>query len=777
MTQVKKSPANLLEAVVASLEAALRSADGVAPPVAVLWTDADGQWRPLIPILRDALPQLYTLGSYHPATRTGPVIWLKCIVDRTLPDVSPPEGEVPILYLPGVDRQQLRAAGDCPEALQPLVELQYRGTVWHQRNGRDWSVEAFLTSEYGLGLDVAADRATREAVQRALPLLAITPLAELQGRRLEAEDFDRLAIGDPVRDLLSWMSDSEGFRARCDTARWETFRNVCMREFDFDPEQGGPEAAGELLMHGGGRWDEVWQRFREAPRAYRGVSALLRRPAKDLLVPRERQPNVSSQQEAALRSELEAVTQLPHHQACDRLVALEQEHGERRGWVWAELGESPLAMALEPLARLARLARSPLGGATIEAVIEAYVTDGWRCDRASLEALSLALSTSETTLITRVLRALYEPWLDKSARHFQSLAGDDGVELRKLCNGVQAEPETCILFADGLRFDVGGMLQERLEARGLRVKLGYRVAPLPTVTPTAKPFASPVHGALSGEISAEDFTPFFSATGQRASVERLREQLRSTGVAVLSADDLRAPAGNENGGWLEFGQLDQLGHSLGTRLASQIEAQVETIADRVVALLEAGWLRVKVVTDHGWLLLPGNLPKVELPHYLVATRWARCASVKGDSSVSVPVYPWHWNAQVRIASPPGIASFVAGTEYAHGGVSPQECIVPELVVERGTERLWAEIQSVQWRGMRCRVSVATNASGARVDIRLNWKQPGSSIVASIKEVGAGGDASLAVADDRHEGSAATVVVLDASDNVLARKATTVGEAL
>jgi hypothetical protein len=93
-------------------------------------------------------------------------------VNRTLTDVSPAEGIVPILYLPGVDRQQLRAASDCPEPWQPLVELQYRGTVWTQRNGRDWTVEAFLTSDNALGLDVSLDLATRQAIQRALPLSA-----------------------------------------------------------------------------------------------------------------------------------------------------------------------------------------------------------------------------------------------------------------------------------------------------------------------------------------------------------------------------------------------------------------------------------------------------------------------------------------------------------------------------------------------------------------------------------------------------------------------------
>jgi len=162
----------LIDAARASLESVQRGADGVAPPVAILWTDADGQWQPIIPALRNAMPQLYVLGSYDPKTHTGPVIWLKCIVEHTLRD-APEYCVTPVLYLPRVSRQDLRAGGDCPPALQPLVELQYRGAVWHQKNGRDWTVDAFLSSESGCGLDIARDNRTQEAMLRALPLLAI----------------------------------------------------------------------------------------------------------------------------------------------------------------------------------------------------------------------------------------------------------------------------------------------------------------------------------------------------------------------------------------------------------------------------------------------------------------------------------------------------------------------------------------------------------------------------------------------------------------------------
>jgi len=36
-------------------------------------------------------------------------------------------------------------------------------------------------------------------------------------------------------------------------------------------------------------------------------------------------------------------------------------------------------------------------------------------------------------------------------------------------------------------------------------------------------------------------------------------------------------------------------------------------------------------------------------------------------------------------------------------------------------------QSVQWRGMRCRVVVTTNVPNARVDIRLNWSNKGPAL--------------------------------------------------
>ncbi len=350
-----------------------------------------------------------------------------------------------------------------------------------------------------------------------------------------------------------------------------------------------------------------------------------------------------------------------------------------------------------------------------------------------------------------------------------------GVDPRKLTAPVAAERDVCVVFADGLRFDVGAVLQERLEAQGFRVRMSHHIAPIPTVTATAKPVASPAHGSCSGKADPEDFAPVITSGNQSATASRLRDAIARAGVEILDGDQSRMAVSGEGGGWTETGKLDTLGHSLNALLVRQIDPEIGTLLDRISSLLNAGWSRLRVVTDHGWLLLPGGLPKVELSPHLVATKWSRCAAVKGGSTPNIPSYPWYWNSLLRIASPPGIGAFMANAEYAHGGISLQESVIPELIVERGEAAVAAAITGISWRGMRCRVAVETNTAGLQVDLRLNWKQAASSIVAAAKELGTNGEASLAVSDDKHEGAAASVVVSDASGRVLDYKPTTVGE--
>jgi hypothetical protein len=53
----------LLEAIEASFADTLRTPEGTAEPVAIVWTDADGQWEPLLTRLRTVVPHIFALGQ------------------------------------------------------------------------------------------------------------------------------------------------------------------------------------------------------------------------------------------------------------------------------------------------------------------------------------------------------------------------------------------------------------------------------------------------------------------------------------------------------------------------------------------------------------------------------------------------------------------------------------------------------------------------------------------------------------------------------------------
>ena len=772
----RPASATVLDRLIEQLRARDTPLDGQTRPAAILWTDPKREWLPLVDVLRPRAEEYLVLGDYDAGRRTGPAVWVRCVVDRALDEPALPDDRPPIVYLPGVARQDLRAGEECPDGLKPLVELLFRGALWRQPNGSDWTVNAFLTSRRTLGLDVAGDRATSEALLRALAEVALTPVAQLEGRRLEADDFDRMLAGDVIRDLLRWMGDPDAARTRLGENGWHAFCNRCRDELGFDPAQEADVVAGERMAKGEGAWAAVWERFTEAPGSYGDVAGLLRRsaPADALrFEERERWPDLNEEDEQAVRRALQELRALPHGEACDAVAALERAHGARRTWVWARLGLAPMAEILKPLSGLAASAQRALGGSEPADVAAAYLERGWQADLGAWQAVAAAPIADEAC-VTAAVRHLLQPWLDETARAFQAaverapLPGAGGQP------AVDAANDGCLVFVDGLRFDLAQRLAERMEGRGFRVVLGRRWAALPTVTGTGKPAVTPVAGEIEGDVLGHAFAARFKAGGKPADAAALRAALEDAGYQILGGDGADAPRTHPARGWLETGAFDTLGHQRGAQLARDLDRELERVAERIERILDAGWASVRVVTDHGWLLLPGGLPKVDLPKHLTATRWARCAVVAGESAPDVVRAPWHWNGAQWFATPPGIACFNRSEEYAHGGLSIQECLIPDLVVTRveGAERA-GRIMSVTWRGLRCFIEAAVRGGPVTADLRLE-RPTGASVAAAAKPIDAEGAVSLVLADDEHEGAALVLVLVDETGRVLTQRPVRVG---
>jgi hypothetical protein len=496
-----------------------------------------------------------------------------------------------------------------------------------------------------------------------------------------------------------------------------------------------------------------------------------------LFVQRDSWPDENEKDEKTLRTALMALPKFAPEEGRKAILKLDEEHGERREWVWARMGYSPLAAALEHLKTLAEHTVLPLVGDSPDLLADAYAKSGYRADDAVLRALACVKTNEDVAAVSAAIRGIYLGWLDDTARNFQAAARKwplpGRADLKERL--VTAEPGECLMFVDGLRFDVAQRLLAQAHERQLLTTDGYRLSALPSVTPTAKPAVTPAALAIIGEAAGADFCPVIADGKRPVTADRLRDAITATGHQVLHGLDTGLPAGDDARAWTEHGEFDALGHKLQARLASQIEEQLDLVLERIIHLLEAGWRMVRVITDHGWLLAPGGLPSLPLKKYLAECRWSRCAVIKEGAQADVPAAGWFWDARQPVAYAPGAYCFSSGTEYAHGGASPQECVTPDLTFRNATEgkAVTVKIESVQWLGQRCRVAIQPAVEGLFADLRSKPNDPKTSIT-QAKPFDKDGKAGLLVEDENLAGTATSIVVFDATGRIISKQATMVG---
>lgn len=754
----------------------------VAPSV-ILWTDKQRQWESALPLLQAAMPELVVLGDYAPKQKTGPAIWIKCVVEGTLPEIELPSDRIPIVYLPGVERRDLRAIATCPEKLMPLAELQYRGSWWiYNNSGRDWTVNAFLTSENGgVGLDVAKDDKSQQAMLRVLNEILESKREDLANRRLEASDFNKLVSSDPIRDLLTWMNDAKTSRERWDDARWQALVGICETEYHFNPEKEGELTAAELLCQRQGIWETVWQRYVESCHHYPFLPQLLLQVQGDLVSDGASYPTANQSQEIELEESLSQLTTLNSTEIRQNLIALEKQHAERREWIWFQLDMSPLAGILQYLSGVAELTQRVFSGTDPEEMAALYQDKYWQVDDLVLKALAYPLSSTHQAVVQKLLALIYTPWLDEVARNFQAAVQAKGYPVKDITTTKLNEAvapylvgSEVVFFVDGLRYDIAQRLFQRLQPLGdLSFKTNW--AALPSVTATAKAAVTPVHDRLTGRVTDRDFEPSLLDEDTKFSAYYLKKFLKDKDWSYLSEGESGDPTHNA---WVQSGDIDKEGHVRGLKLAARIDALLDEIVERVEELIAAGWERIRIVTDHGWLLTPEPMTKVDLPKYLTETRWGRCAMIKDSVDSGYQQVGWYWNNQISIAIAPGVSCFKAGQYYDHGGLSLQECLTPVITLLNNKKNIaqptiTATLSALRWIGLRCRVQAECSADGVVAVLRIHPADPDSEICKRkpLKE----GKCTLMV-EDTYEDTSAVLVLLDDEGNVLARQPTIVGDA-
>ncbi|MBK7210553.1 MAG: BREX-1 system phosphatase PglZ type B [Xanthomonadales bacterium] len=768
------------QSLVAALRTAAHSfaAGDQSAPCAVLWPDPDSMWEGVVEELRQDLPELFCLGDYAPDSRTGPALWLRCIEARNVEGATA-EGITPIFYLPGVSKDSLRSAEDCPQPLAALIELQYRGVMWLNANRKEWTPHSFLVAQNGgLGLEVPRDHATLDALAGALPVVINEPLSKLKGRRLDAEFFHGLVAPDATGLLLRWLSDPEAFKQQLSSSEWKAFCEQCKAEFSFDPIKDGPLAAAKRLAERNSAWANAWARFQESPANYRGIVKWLNQAAPlnpGMFDSPEVWPSINESQELQLQHALEALRDRPQVEAIRMVIDLEERHCARRDYPWHKLGLSPLAAALRPLAELAVLCQNVPGAPTSDAYAQSYADEGWRVDAAALATMEGCDSPHVHAALLGTLRSIYLPWLDATSRHLQQLIHTEGQATTKRGKIIESAAGRVIIFADGLRMDVAHQLSERLGAKEMECSQDWEWSAIPSVTATAKPAASPIADIIQGGEASDEFSARLVSTGQVLTHDRFKSALKSRSWQFLGPDETGDPAG---WAWTEAGTLDKRGHTEGWKLARSVGAEVRDLVSRISSLLQAGWSEIIIVTDHGWLLMPLGLPKVELKAFLAETRWSRCAALKPDAQTDGTVFKWYWNPSVMMASPPGAGSFRAGIEYSHGGISLQEMVTPVLrITSANPSGGLSRLLEAKWTGAKCRVSVGGNCDAVRVDVRTSLSDPTTSLLVDrqARETTPDGNVTLFLEEDSDIGTQANVVLLDSSGQVIHSLPTSIGQ--
>ncbi len=324
------------------------------------------------------------------------------------------------------------------------------------------------------------------------------------------------------------------------------------------------------------------------------------------------------------------------------------------------------------------------------------------------------------------------------------------------------------IFVDGLRLDWAKLLNQKLSELGIQASESLVWSVLPSITSSGKAYVSPLKEALSTETAKNaDFVPYFKEEDKKGSWANIKTQLKHINWSTKLKGDKNL--------WIESGDIDHEGHHRGWKLPHQMETILSDITNQVQSLLEQGIETIKIVTDHGWLYLPGGLPKQELPAYLTDSKGKRCALIKETAPSEEEVYSWYWNPNVNFASPRGIATYQEGEEYTHGGVSLQECLTLCLSISKNVSqgKQTASIDKIVWSGMRCKV-LANGAETALLDIREQPADATTSITKKTKKVTVNKQVSLLVEDEDLEGEKAFVVLIDEQGNLLAQTETIIG---
>ena len=347
-------------------------------------------------------------------------------------------------------------------------------------------------------------------------------------------------------------------------------------------------------------------------------------------------------------------------------------------------------------------------------LLDWYVEAGWRVDAAHrrVESLRSVLPIDSDSLDQAFQegRAVYEKWLEDvlvavSAAASDADPGSNISSQRDIHRRVESSDDpTVFVWVDALRYELGQALVDRLRQLPAAVDIRPAVATPPTVTPVGMASLLPdaaVHMRLvlaGSKVRVKFRDDDVKSVSDR--VARLEQRhgtvanLRLTDAVQRGNEWLRGQVESSDLVLVRSQEIDQSGESDLLACTWGDFDNVLTVLTTIVArFLYIGVRTVVIAADHGFLALSRELgtdrlvdPPSTGTGELHRRAWIGTGGTVTDATVKVPIASFGVRSDLDMIIPKGLGVFRAGggLQFFHGGLSPQELIVPVVTITAHT---------------------------------------------------------------------------------------------
>ena len=423
-----------------------------------------------------------------------------------------------------------------------------------------------------------------------------------------------------------------------------------------------------------------------------------------------------------------------------------------------------------------------------------YADQGWRVDRAHRR---LELARTELGVFGELEDALtsarvaYDTWLDALLTRFTSSLADGALEPGDLVRqgdihqrfvATGSSTRTAYVWVDALRYELGIELADALRPVAKELHIEGAVAAAPTITlvgmanllPDA---ASTLRVGLDGDqIAVTVGTTAVKDVPTRRDLLRARHgkvaDLDLNDAAQKGEKALGNAIGDADLVLLRSQEVDAAGESGMLSVAwSHFDTVINLLASVVARLAQAGVERVVISADHGFIALGQDLGAnrvVDAPAGATGTTKRRVfvgrGGVSNQATVRVPLSACGVASELDIVVPRGLAVFKAGgsRQFFHGGLSPQELLVPVIVVDLAKA---PEPQKLNVAVTVAGDRITTGVFSATLALADNLLF-GEVVVRVIAADQAGTQVARVVSGERHDPETGTVTVTTDAPSVL-----------